>query len=71
MMPMSAPRPRILDITEIRSSIPPSGAICCLLEIVEFKMFQNIPQLNLAVPGYEVYGDLEARRVYFGVRLLA
>ena len=51
-MPTSAPRPRVLDISEIRSSTAPSLAIWGM---VEFKMLQNIPQLNLAMR----YGDVE------------
>ena len=47
MMPTIAPRPRILDISEIRLST--SGAICRWLEMAEFKLLQIIPHLNLAV----------------------
>ena len=65
MIPTIVQRPKVFDVLEIQSGTSP--AICCWLEMMEFKVLYLMPKLHSAKPLRR--GNVATRRVSFGVRL--
>ena len=64
MIPTIVQRPKVFDVLEIQSGTLP--AICCWLEMMEFKVLYLMPKLHSAK---RHRGIVATRRVLFGVRL--